>query len=296
MKKVLLILLAALVLILAGCSGGAATQNGATSEATLTPDVTATPVETSTPEATVMPTQTPTEEPTEAPSAIPVPDILQLVLNENGTASNGVQGGFAVTDHGAAKEIIRDNSVGMNVVTFKGSGCVYNMDLTDVYGDIMESYSVEVFFKATTRPGDDIYWGIVDNQEAGGFGLNLYPKEGGGQYIKFAHKIDNEYRYPAMYDIELDKWYHCVITWDETALVMYVNGQKVGEIDTEYGIPEFTTVDSAMYLAIGGQCAAGSHGGNGFKGQMGICNLYTQTLTAEQVSTIYQNITAGFAG
>lgn len=294
MKRVLLILMAALVLILTGCSGGTGAENGATPDITPLPDVTSTPVETITPKATA--TVAPTEETTEEPSAIPVPDILQLVLNENGTAINGVQGGYEITDHGATKEIIRDASVGMNVVTFKGSGCVYNMDLTDVYGDITESYSVEVFFKVTARPGDDIYWGIVDNQEAGGFGLNIYPKEGGGQYIKFAHKIDGEYQYPTMYDIELERWYHCVITWDETALVMYVNGQNVGEIDTQYGIPEFTAVDSAMYLAIGGQCAAGNHGGNGFKGQMGICNLYTQTLTAEQVAAIYQNISAGFAG
>lgn len=297
MKKVILFLLVFSMFIVTACSGAPDSENTAAPDVTpgvsATPALTDKPVETATLEATV--TVTPTEIPTEGPSAIPVPDILQLVLNENGTAVNGVQGGFEVTDHGPAKVIANDSSIGMNVATFTGNACVYNMDLTEVYGDITASYTLEVFFKATSAPSSG-YWGIVDNQEAGGFGLNLYAKDGGGQYIKFAQKLDGEYQYPTMYDIELNQWYHCVITWDETLLVMYVNGEKVGELDTQYGFPEFTAVDNAMYLAIGAQCAAGTHGGLGFKGQMGVCNLYTQTLTADQVATIYQNISAGFAG
>lgn len=298
MKRVLSILVVFSLFVLAACSGSPAVQTSPTLDntpaATETPVVTGTPVETATPEVTITPV--PTQVPTEAPNAIPVPDILQLVLKDDGTAVNGVQGGYEITDHGASKNIAKDTSVGMNVATFTGGGCAYNMDLTDVYGDIELSYTFEVFFKATARPSDDTYWGIVDNQEAGGFGLNLKPTVGGGQYIRFAQKIDAEYQNPGDYTIELDKWYHCVVTWDETMLVMYINGAKVGELDTGYGIPEFTTVDSAMYLAIGAQCAAGVNGGLGFKGQIGICNLYTQTLSAEQVATIYQNISAGFAG
>ncbi|MBR5279931.1 MAG: hypothetical protein IKU26_03060, partial [Clostridia bacterium] len=251
MKKIFLIVMAVFMFVLSACSGSVSTQIGDPT-ADVTPVVSDTPLETPTPVETTTeePTVAPTEEATEDPSVIPAPDILQLVLKDDGTAVNGVESGYAITNHGASKDIAKDASVGMNVATFKGGGCAYNMDLVDVYGDLELSYTFEVFFKATARPSDDTYWGLVDNQEAGGFGLNLKPAEGGGQYIRYAQKIDGVYQNPGDYNIDLDKWYHCVVTWDETLLVMYINGVKVGELDTGYGIPEFTTVDSAMYLAI----------------------------------------------
>lgn len=247
---------------------------------------------------TVTPTDAPTVTPTEVPSenqtatGAPVipetvkPDILQLVINSDGTVSNGVADGPLVESYGEDKIVSVDSATGLNVVTFPSTDSVYDVQIGDYYSDLEEAFSLEVYFKLDAIPSS-LYQGIAENCEAGGFGLYLFPDAS----IKFYLNLDGEYAIvEAPEKAQIGKWYHCVCVWDGNNVQIYMDGQLVDEYESGYGFVTFPSVDTAWYLSIAGCCTAGIHGASGICGSVGICNLYTASLSADQVASIYSDL------
>ena len=280
MKKFLCVLIACFLLIsFVAC--GETKENTSTAEPTT--------VETTDAGAklpTEEPSVEPTEEPTEAPSEIARPDVLQFIVNSDGSASNGVEDGPEVTSHGAAKVVEVDGTTGLNTVKLSGGTCLYNAEIGDYYGDMEDDFTLEVYFKVDALPGTS-YAGIAENCEAGGFGLYVYA-DGKMEYDLM---LDGKYQVTvAPSKVTLGKWYHCVCVWDETLISMYVDGVLVDTYDSDFAYVKFPADATAQYLAIGGCCTAGNHGGGGFVGSIGVCNLYTTALSADDVATSYRNL------
>ena len=237
-----------------------------------------------------VPTQSETETPavtqTPAPVETVTPDILQLVINSDGTVSNGVSGGPAVESYGEAKTVSVDPATGLNVVTFPSKNSVYDVQIGDYYGDMSEAFTLEVYFKLDAIPVSG-YEGIVENCEAGGLGLYVFNDAS----IKFYLSLDGAYAIlTAPEKAQVGQWYHCVCVWDGDILQMYMDGQLVDEYVSNFAYVTFPSADTAWYLSLAGCCSAGSHGAAGIRGSMGVCNLYTTPLTAEQVSMVYQDL------
>lgn len=260
-----------------------------------TPQTSVVPTESATTDAptsdpTVAPTANPTEAPTTQPTQAPVetvkPDILQLVINSDGTVFNGVADGPAVESYGETKTVSVDSATGLNVVTFPSKNSVYDVQIGDYYGDMGEAFTLEVYFKLDAIPASG-YEGIVENCEAGGLGLYVFDDAS----IKFYLSLDGAYAIlTAPEKAQVGQWYHCVCVWDGDIVQMYMDGQLAEEYISDYAYVTFPSVDTAWYLSLAGCCSAGSHGAAGIRGSMGICNLYTAALTADQISAIYQDL------
>lgn len=292
MKKILCsILICALALSIVACSPE--TTETTSSDA---------PAESIAPTVSVSPTEAPTEMPTEVPTAAPTetpiatlapvvsepvePDILKLVINSDGTVSNGVAGGPSVESFGKNKTVSVDPATGLNVVTFPSTDSVYDVQIGEYYGDIGTSFSMEVYFKLDAIPSSG-YQGIVENCEAGGLGLYVFDDAS----IKFYLSLDGTYAIvTAPEKAQVGQWYHCVCVWDGDLVQIYMDGKLADEYMSNFAYVTFPSVDTAWYLSIAGCCSAGGHGNGGICGSVGICNLYTTPLTAEQIAAIYNDL------
>lgn len=290
MKKILCgILVCILMLSVAACG-----SNQKPPIASMSPEVSVEPtVPAATDVPTVAPSQLPTAPVTETPAATqtptPVesvtPEILKLVINSDGTVSNGVVGGPAIESYGN-KTVSVDAVTGLNVVTFPSKNSVYDVQIGDYYGDMGEAFSLEVYFKLDAIPADG-YEGIAENCEAGGFGLYVFSDAS----IKFYLNLEGSYAIlTAPEKAQVGQWYHCVCVWDGDLLQMHMDGQLVDEYVSNCAYVTFPSANTAWYLSLAGCCSAGGHGAGGICGSMGICNLYTTPLSADQVSSIYQDL------
>lgn len=293
MKRILCMLIVCLLMFsLAACGGeqvGAPTE-ASTGLATEGQTPTEAPSELPTEDITEAPTEEPTEEPsvdpTEEPSEDAVPDILNFIVNSDASAKNGVADGPEITSHGPSKTVSVDSATGLNVATLTGGACLYNAQIGDYYGDMEDDFTLEVYFKVDSLPGAS-YAGIAENCENGGFGLYVYSD---GK-IEYDLMLDGSYAVTvAPSKATLGKWYHCVCVWDGTMISMYLDGVLVDEYESDFAYVKFPPDATAQYLAIGGCCSAGSTGGGGFAGSIGVCNLYTAALNAQQVANAYQNL------
>lgn len=280
----LLILVIASVCLVSGCDSGK--ENGPTaSNPTATPASdktegasTETPVNKT---ATPKPTQTPVPTIDEDASA-PAADFFDLQFNTDGNAVNKVANGVAIAKRGSI-DIIEDSEIGKNVAVFKGGSNYFRTDLADYYDEIAKGFAIETYVKFTALP-DTGYLGLIDNCEAGGFGSELHKVDSETGNLKFLMHLDGAYN-ELNVNVSINKWYHIVMTWDETIMSLYLDGELVDEYDSEYAYFKFTSITDAQYLAIGACCAA-PNGGQGFKGNMAICRFYFKGLNVSEVAKL----------
>ncbi len=280
-KSLILISILISICIISGCNKDNTKQPDKSIEATETNTKTTEPEETTEPTATPEPTQAP--KPTvDVNAPAPAADFIDLLFNTDGSVSNKVKDSVAITTKGVIK-VNEDTEIGMNAAQFPGGSNYYRADLADYYDQLEEGFSLEIFAKFTALP-ESGYWGVIDNCEAGGFGLELHPLSDTTGNLKFSMHLDGAYS-EINAEASLDTWYHIVMTWDGSVMSIYVDGKLVEEYDSEYGYLQFTSVTNAQYLAMGACCAAPT-GGQGFKGSMGICRVYFKGLNLSEVSKL----------
>ena len=238
----------------------------------------------------------------------PEAPILDLVIGEDGSVSNGVLGpAFTFHDYSASNggttTVVADAALDRNVLSFDGNSdfpSVYNLRLPKTkYSPLLaDGFSYEVTFKATAIPTSG-YVGILDMEEKGGFGLNLYP--GGKLYAELALSSSGWDKW--VYTIEADTWYHCVYVFDGTNTALYINGVKLTtenathEAKTgDYRQPTFDSRSGEEYVCIGGcaqawsQTTSGlkSNGEKGFHGCVAEVKLLPTVLTEEEIQELYE--------
>ena len=238
----------------------------------------------------------------------PEAPILDLVIGEDGSVSNGVLGpAFTFHDYSASNggttTVVADAALGRNVLSFDGNSdfpSVYNLRLPKIkYSPLLgDGFSYEVTFKASSFPSSG-YVGILDMEEAGGFGLNLYPD--GKLYAELALSASGWDKW--IYTIDKDTWYHCVYVFDGTNTALYINGVKLTtenathEAKTgDYRQPNFVSRSGEEYVCIGA-CAQAwsnktsgmkSNGEKGFHGCVAEVKLLPTVLTEEEIQELYE--------
>lgn len=286
MKKILCsVFVCVMVLSMVACGPNTTSQDTTMSPGTsLAPTLSAEPTDLSTITPSAAPTEVATETPAQTPSV--TPDILQLVINSDGTVYNGVAGGPEVESYGSDKTVSVDPATGLNVVNFPNTNSVYDVQIGDYYGEMSQAFTLEVYFKLDAIPTSG-YQGILENCEAGGLGLYVFSDAS----VKFYLSLDGKYAIvTAPAKAKVGQWYHCVCVWDGDLVQLYMDGQLVDEYVSDCAFVTFPSADTAWYLSIAGCCSAGGHGGGGICGSVGICNVYTEPLTEDHVTAIYNSL------
>ena len=174
------------------------------------------------------------------------------------------------------------------------------MAASDLTPLISDGFSYEVMFKITNASFSNKYIGILDFEEAGGFGLNLYKNDSNPNKptLKAEVATGSSTWTSLEYTIDVGKWYHCVYVYDGKSATLYVNGAKVAEntsINGSYRAPSFSSRVGEEYLCIGA-CAQAwqvtgvkSNGMNAMTGSIAVCNLLPNVLTAIEATALYNN-------
>ncbi|MBQ9132306.1 MAG: LamG domain-containing protein [Clostridia bacterium] len=152
---------------------------------------------------------------------------------------------------------------------------------------------MEVLFKVNTGTFGSDYVGMVDHEEAGGWGLNLYKSADANKPVLKAELAYGSTWNTIEYTVEVGKWYHAVMTYDGNNVSLYINGElvKTDTLSAAYRAPNFGT---NCYVCIGA-CAQqwrGDGGGkatgkSGFMGDIADVNIHVNPLTEAEIKALY---------
>lgn len=317
MKSILWItaILVAVVCLFGACKkddGGDATK-------TASPTATkSTQTSTATKEATATPSATATTAPTRAPVTLsdppagydekdkaPAADLFDLTF-ENGTAK----------DKSAAKREVtplNDPAIADDPTIGKTAAECIKGDLagSDVmfasydFGSTYETLAKGCTFEAYVKISDITQYGtILSSMQAGGLGFDFEPNTnqtpfnaGGSASIGFNIYDTGRAQiegfdapgYVNLYadeNIEEDRYYHVVATFDGKTLKLYYDGVLLKSADI-VGPIQFPKDTISQYLGIGGDAGETDAGELAMNGSIAIARIYSAALTDSQVYNLY---------
>ncbi|MBQ9145903.1 MAG: metallophosphoesterase, partial [Clostridia bacterium] len=235
-------------------------------------------------------------------------DILDLVIGNDNTVTNGISGRPALTSHdrsGGTKSIKTDATLNQKVLSFTGGTnypSTYNLPVTYMQPLFSDGFSYEIMFKVNdgnfqTTKG---YVGILDMEENGGWGLNLYKNTNDPSKPTLKAEVAYADTWNSLtYTVDVGKWYHCVYSYDGTNVALYINGVcvKSATVTGAYRPTSFSSSGSDPYICIGA-CAQAitegveptekSMGMNGFVGDIAKIKIMTSPVNATQAKALAQ--------
>ena len=145
---------------------------------------------------------------------------------------------------------------------------------------MQNSFAIEMYIYITdTSTG---LMGLASSKQGGGFEIG-YTTAG---MLNF-HVNVNSYtgRKDIYYAVNIQEWLHIVGVFDAQTIKLYVNGELVGSAeaagDLQYG--QYTS----QYIVIGGGATSNYNIDSKSKCKMATFNIYSDALTAEEISTLY---------
>ena len=241
-------------------------------------------------------------------------DAIFRLANNGSTAWNGAANGPAMgiyeTEGGAATWTM---DAGKNAVSFTNEYSYYfNVD-DNLSAEFADGFSYEVWVKPTAVIAKN-YTEVVDFEELGGWGLNLYPgsaentvklsaevakhkdtgSAGDNSLTDAQIKTDAYDWYKLTHEVAINDWYHVVFTYNDYGMQLYVNGVMVASnywmfVRNDYHAPTF--YKNTAHVSIG----AGASGGieaegaskGGFDGALAGLVVYPNAATATDVERMY---------
>ncbi len=223
------------------------------------------------------------------------PDAFKLVIDvDNKEISNGGTSNipFENNDFDVPKTIETDSDLNMPAVVFTPGSTLSSLTIPalDFIYLIGDGFAYEMLVKVDVNPSQ--YVGILDYEEAGGFGLNVYPAAKADSAELRAEVATGTGWSTLKHTIKLHQWYHVAYSYDGTNFAFYVNGELVesGSSAESYRFPNFGGFKD--YICIGG-CAQNKYdsGFRGFTGAIALCNIFFDPISAEQVTEMYGKYT-----
>lgn len=316
MKSILWItaILVAVVCLFGGCKkddSGDATKTTSPATSTKAPQTSsATKEATATPSATPAPTRAPvtlTDPPAgyDENDKAPAADLFDLVF-ENGTAKDKSAAKREVTPLNDPA-IADDPAIGKTAAEcikgdVAGSDVMFaSYDFGSTYETLAKGFTFEAYAKIS-----DItqYGTIFANMQAGGLGFDFEPSTsttpfnaGGNASIGFNIYDSGRAQiegfdapgYVNLYadqDIEEDRYYHVVATFDGQTLKLYYDGVLLKSADV-IGPIQFPKDEVSQYLGIGGDAGETEAGELAINGSIAIARIYSTALTDSQVYNLY---------
>ena len=240
--------------------------------------------------------------------------IINMEITQSGVA-NIAKDRFELSNKGntASNTIVYNEELQRYVVNFKGASGnpgVFNYPAANLTPILYDGFSYEIVFKVDDVNFSTNYVGILDLEEEGGFGLNVY-KNGSSTdtYILKAEVSTGPLKTSGWQSdtvtLEVGKWYHVVYSYNwvsktERTTALYVDGVKVAGVSLSgmnsklYRKPNFATQPGVEdFICIGGCAQHKTDGINGFSGSIAICNLLptcTDADTAKALSNEFWGI------
>ncbi len=207
-------------------------------------------------------------------------DMLSVNFS-NGSADD--QSATANTNSVIGTPIVsNDQTLDKNVCTFNGSSAyMYPFDDTK-YSKMNSVVTIECVFKLDEVPATGEH-DIFSNQQSGGVGIGL---ENGR--LQFYCNVNGTYIQPNA-EVEADVWYHAVGVYDGSKVQLYLNGVLV-DSKTATGNLKWTANSTAKNFVIGGDSAPNNTAEYYSKGSVYSANLYSNAISAEQISANYDEI------
>lgn len=208
------------------------------------------------------------------------PDVFSAVFNEDGTAKDAI-----------SETSLRVMGTGMPTVTYNESLNKYEAKFssnaygipefyTKHYDSIKTSFTLEAYVKVhslNTTTSQMLFGG----EAAGGFGL-WYNKAG-----KLYTEMHNGIGYQsASKEVDYGDYVHTVVTYDGATLKLYANGVLLQETSVTGALKKPS--DGVDLFCIGADALNNTTCQSFADCTIATANIYSEALTAEQVSALYQ--------
>ncbi|MCR5434044.1 MAG: hypothetical protein K6F20_06605 [Bacteroidaceae bacterium] len=230
---------------------------------------------------------------------IPVADLLDVVFNADGTATDISPAANEVVAYGTPK-IVESQALGMNVLCHTQAGWstspkdyfrVINSDaLTEGIGDGM---AMEIYTRPYWTDEDNIgdWCSLLGHEEGGGVGMLVY----NNQWCFEVHAGGYQDAYSG-FAPQKGEWTHLVGSWNqETGTVsLYVNGEFVGSANASgsFGRPNI----SPYWFGIGCDPQGDGNPSASYKGDIAIARIYDKPVNTAQAALLYKNVQAKLTG
>gem|GEM_PF-2155842 len=231
---------------------------------------------------------------------VPKADLLDIVFNDDGTASDISPLQNEVKAVGTPI-VVKSPMYGMNVLCANQNEWgqnpehYYRIELTDA---LLQGISDGMSFETYVRPhwrGESIpsdWISVFGMEDSGGFGMIL--KNG---TWRFEFRVNDKYEIAEFPDIPVkDQWIHFVGVWDKNqgTLSLYVDGflSTVNQnASGEFGLPG----EDNRWFCIGAD-PDGSNASAAFRGDIAFSRLYNEPLNANQIAALYDDMQAKKTG
>jgi hypothetical protein len=220
--------------------------------------------------------------------------ILELEINaSNQTVTNGSTGA-ALDLHWATSgsaTIKTDTDINRDVISFatdtSGQTTAYILSAAAIEDLLADGFSYEVYFKPSAVLNGQKYVGVLNYEEAGGFGLDIMAGSTTGKVKLQAELSLMSVGWKELtYEVNADEWCHCVFSYNgDNEMAFYVNGVFAGKIDTlstSMSMP--TKLGEPRYITIGACAKANVITTQGMTGSIAICNIYVEPMDANSVA------------
>lgn len=218
------------------------------------------------------------------------PDAFKLVIDVaskelSNEGSSNIS--FENNDFDVPKTIVTDSDLNMPSVVFTPGSQLSSLTIPALDFNVLfeDGFAYEMLIRVDVNPSQ--YVGILDYEEAGGFGLNVYPSTEKGHAQLYAEVATGTGWNSLKCTIKLHQWYHVAFSYDGTNFTFYVNGEAVesGSTTEKFRFPNFNGYKD--YICIGGCAQAKQDSGfRGFTGAIALCNIFFDPISAEQASAM----------
>ena len=207
------------------------------------------------------------------------PDVFSAIFHTDGSATNAVTG--EALDAYKAPAVYYDGTLGRNVASLDGTNSYVFAPMYDTYAAITDGFTLETYLYLDMYSTSTIY--PIGHMQSGGFGLQI--KNGDLQFLVYT---GNKAYERASAPMRYGEWVHVIAQYDGKTISLYMNGEKVSEVEAtsaEWTLP----TAGARYLVIGGDATHQSYVGTSFsRCQISVISLYSTALTDEEIRAIYQ--------
>lgn len=226
---------------------------------------------------------------------IPEPDVLDIVFNADGTATDKSPMQNELVPRGEL-HVVESPVMQQNVLCLgnndwgKTPSGYYELSVTEELQNAMaDGITMECMVRPTWEgdgPVPTSWASFVGYEEAGGLGMMVY----NSKWMFEAH-VGGGYRDAiAETPVVKDEWVHFVGVWnkEEGNIYLYMNGEFAGSARAE-GELKMPNADR-QWMGIGADLPGnGKDGQAAFRGDIAIVRLYNEPLNGSQASKLYRN-------
>ena len=186
--------------------------------------------------------------------------------------------------------VTEDKTLGKKAMRFYGIGSYAYEFSRDDFNSLRTDYSMEAYFRVADNSSSQIVLGSIDSMNTA-----FRIKDGKvwlwGSFT--SQEISEEARFVVGADIDINKWYHVVSTYDGYKVRLYLNGDKVAEVSAAGGLSDVAFEELSVNIG-GGSRFADSYLLNALAGNsyVNLARVYTGVLTDDEVKEAYEKATS----